>query len=36
MKDAAADVIELPAITNHAAGEFSIDPVYWVHQEGCG
>ena len=30
MKDAAADVVELPAITSHAAREFSIDPVYWV------
>ena len=34
MKDAAADVVELPAITSHAAREFSIDPVYWVHPTG--
>jgi hypothetical protein len=36
MKDAAADVVELPAITRHAACEFSIDPIYWVHSIGCG
>jgi len=36
MKDAAADVVELPAITSLAAREFSIDPVYWVHPAGCG
>ncbi len=36
MKDAAADVVELPAITSHAAREFSIDPVYWVHPTDCG
>ena len=34
MKDAAADVVELPAISSHAAGEFSIDPLYWVHPTG--
>ena len=36
MKDAAADVVELPAITSHAARESNIDPVYWVDSTGCG
>ena len=36
MKDAAADVVELPAITSYAAREFSIDPVYWVQSIACG
>ena len=36
MKDAAADVVELLAITSNAAREFSIDPVLWVHPTGCG
>lgn len=36
MKDAAADVVELLAITSNAAREFSTDPVLWVHPTGCG